>query len=344
VGEQDDGLIVFHNTITGRLVDDFQTLVRYNANNRTLDRTFGVDGETRTGASYAAVMMSPNLKLYLGTYTLDNQFDPNLRVIALNRNGRPDTTFADGSHITTLNFGRDTFLWDMAAAPDGGLYILTSAGLTKLKGENPLGINGDISGYVYNDANGSGRYELEERELQSVTIFLDDNNNGRPDAGERRTVSNHNGYYRFNNVAPGEYRIRRLVPAGLRQTGLAARLTTLEPSTMLDNVNVGITDRVQISGIIFSDVNRNGVHDPSERLLSNWRVARDTNGNGRIDGRDQFTVTDELGRYFFLDVTGSQTSVGLFAQSGWTNTTPIKQVVNFTRGQVVTVNFGQRRR
>ena len=56
--------------------------------------------------------------------------------------------------------------------------------------------------------------------VAGVTIFLDTNGSGTLDPGEESTVTKANGGYLFDDVPPGVYSVREVVPAAL---GLLAR-------------------------------------------------------------------------------------------------------------------------
>jgi serine-aspartate repeat-containing protein C/D/E len=69
---------------------------------------------------------------------------------------------------------------------------------------------GSISGAKFQDTNGNGVWNFGEPALPGVTIFLDANNNGVLDPGERSTVTDRNGNFTFANVGPGTYRVREV--------------------------------------------------------------------------------------------------------------------------------------
>jgi hypothetical protein len=46
------------------------------------------------------------------------------------------------------------------------------------------------------------------------TVFLDSNNNGRLDSGEKSTVTDKNGNFSFTGLAAGTYHVRRVFPSG----------------------------------------------------------------------------------------------------------------------------------
>jgi len=85
-------------------------------------------------------------------------------------------------------------------------------------GRAPLSSPGEISGNVYDDTNGNGTKDAGESGLGPVRVFLDANNNGCLDSNEYSTFTRLDGSYDFNNLSPGTYRVRLVVPDGRTQT------------------------------------------------------------------------------------------------------------------------------
>ena len=69
-----------------------------------------------------------------------------------------------------------------------------------------------ISGTVFNDSNASGIRESGESALSNWTVFLDQNDNRRLDAGEVSTTTDASGNYTFTGVAPGPYVVTEVLP------------------------------------------------------------------------------------------------------------------------------------
>lgn len=83
-------------------------------------------------------------------------------------------------------------------------------------GTDPLIPNltgGTIAGRVLRDGDGNGDL-TDGTPVAGATVFLDENYNNRLDAGELSQVSDASGNYLFSNLAPGNYRLGQILPAG----------------------------------------------------------------------------------------------------------------------------------
>ncbi|HDN27147.1 MAG TPA: hypothetical protein ENG03_08640 [Thioploca sp.] len=77
---------------------------------------------------------------------------------------------------------------------------------------------GEIAGIKWDDLNGDGERNENEPGMAGVTIYLDMNENGVLDEGERSTVTDEGGLYKFTGLEAGTYVVREVVPKGYRQT------------------------------------------------------------------------------------------------------------------------------
>ena len=77
---------------------------------------------------------------------------------------------------------------------------------------------GEIGGSKWNDLNGNGERDPEEPGLEGWTIYLDDNNNGELDEGERSTVTDENGEYTFSDLPTGRYIVAEVLQETWQQT------------------------------------------------------------------------------------------------------------------------------
>src|SRR3954470_4357848 len=76
----------------------------------------------------------------------------------------------------------------------------------------------DISGIVFNDVNGDGLRQAAETAAPNRSAFVDANNNGQLDSGERTVRTDSRGTYHFTGVPSGHFTIRQVLPAESEQT------------------------------------------------------------------------------------------------------------------------------
>jgi hypothetical protein len=70
---------------------------------------------------------------------------------------------------------------------------------------------GEIRGTVFEEG-------ADRRPLAGVVVYLDRNDNGQLDEGERATTTDERGEYRFDKLAPGRYTVRVVISPGERLT------------------------------------------------------------------------------------------------------------------------------
>ncbi len=96
-----------------------------------------------------------------------------------------------------------------------------------------------------------------------------------------------------------------------------------------------------ISGIKYWDTNSNQIKDTNEQVLENWEITLyKKSGSNWVE--QTTTLTNSQGQYSF---NLGQYGHGIYKveetqQTGWTNTTPLYQEVDFSRDGNFTVNFG----
>ncbi len=76
---------------------------------------------------------------------------------------------------------------------------------------------GSISGTKYRDITGNG-LTSDDTGLAGVRIYLDLNNNGSLDSGERSTLTGSNGSFSFTGLSSGNYIVREVVASGWVRT------------------------------------------------------------------------------------------------------------------------------
>ncbi|MDB5324813.1 MAG: hypothetical protein JWM57_382, partial [Phycisphaerales bacterium] len=71
-----------------------------------------------------------------------------------------------------------------------------------------------ISGFTFNDSNRNGVFDGSDSKASGKTVFLDTDNDGVLDAGEKSTVTDAGGAFRFSGLGAGMYHVRRVFPNG----------------------------------------------------------------------------------------------------------------------------------
>lgn len=203
-----------------------------------------------------------------------------------------------------------------------------------------------ISGIKWNDINGNGIYEpSSESVIPGWQVYLDLDESGTFDLGEPFTLTNGLGGYQFTGVAPGSYRVAELPALGWIQsypgvTTDQVHQVTLISGTQATGLDFGNVIKSSISGVKWLDLNGDGIRDPDEPGLPNWRIYLDLNGNGHFDEEDpsipgsvtepyvitQFddpdTPADETGWYEFDNLLPGSYQVAEEMQDGWHQSFP----------------------
>ncbi len=128
-------------------------------------------------------------------------------------------------HVEGLGYPTDTIALDY-----GQRDMTWDAGLIRT--------NGSVGDYVWLDENRDGRQDENEMGIADVLVVLEYNESGLVDDASQwrqiaETTTNESGYYRFDNLNEGYYRVRFLLPEGLTVTALNALDT--QDGYMLDS-------------------------------------------------------------------------------------------------------------
>ncbi len=194
---------------------------------------------------------------------------------------------------------------------------------------------GTIQGTKWRDVDGNGVRGASEPGLSGWTIFLDANENGTLDGGERSTVTkeddpttdaNEAGTYRFTELEPNKtYTVAEVERGNWVQTAPPGGVHTefLSPGETVEGRDFGNEPQSgDIRGVKFEDADGDGVRDDGEALLSGWTLFIDENADGDRDDAEPTAVTDESGAYAFTDLRPGTYLVGEVARDGWKQTAP----------------------
>ena len=188
--------------------------------------------------------------------------------------------------------------------------------------DNPASISGTKYEVNAGAVNGTGGVVLS-----GWIIFLDTNNNGILDSGERWTVTDVNGNYSFDNlIAGGTYYPKEVLQTGWTQIFGATPVTPTLGQTVTAK-DFGNFRNAKISGHKWNDVNGDGQWQTAAELgLAGWTIFIDANSNGALDSGETTTTTAADGSYVFENIAPGTYSVCEVAQTGWLQIYPAPAV------------------
>lgn len=190
---------------------------------------------------------------------------------------------------------------------------------------------GTVSGVVFNDINGDGTQDTGENGLSGVTVRLV--NSSGVVVGVATTGAN--GSYLFTNVTAGAYTVREADPSGYVSTTNNIVPVSVPPAGSA-TANFGDQQVGTISGLVFNDINGDGIQGPGELGLGGVLISL-VDGNGTVVAT---TTTAPDGSYTFAGVTPGAYSVGETDPSGYLSTTPNTVAITLASGAAATANFG----
>ncbi|MBC7784850.1 MAG: hypothetical protein H7144_13510 [Burkholderiales bacterium] len=220
-----------------------------------------------------------------------------------------------GAYIVRAVTGAD----ESIKAPVSGWYDVPLATDDRLGNFNfGLGqpLPASIRGIAWGDPNANGVIDAGEARADGRTIYIDTNRNNKLDSGERSTVADAQGVYKFTLLTAGTYYITRVFPAGYRLSNSASGYLTITvvPGENVTTANIGSVattttppppppppggGAASISGILWGDPNANGTIDSGEARAGARVVYIDANLNGKLDSGEKQTTSDAQGVYSF---------------------------------------------
>ncbi|MBC2665277.1 hypothetical protein H7F51_07080 [Novosphingobium flavum] len=191
-----------------------------------------------------------------------------------------------------------------------------------------------ISGTKFEDMDGDGAIENGDTGLGGFRIFIDANNSGTYNAGEKFAITAADGTWEITGLT-GAYNGMKVLEedkAGYVQTygelGYGIVGTSGNDQDGMDFANFELFD---LSGHKYEDMNGNGVVNAGDLGLEGWRVFIDndndgvvetSDGNGTWDAGEKFDFTDATG---YWEITGLDKSYNGYKvleqnQAGWVQT------------------------
>ncbi|MCZ2140075.1 MAG: hypothetical protein LC096_01655, partial [Bacteroidia bacterium] len=192
-----------------------------------------------------------------------------------------------------------------------------------------------IGDYVWNDLNRNGIQDPNEVGVAGVVVSLLDENN-KPIAS---TITDAYGYYRFDKIYSGNYKVSFTLPSGFVFSPQNAGVDTLTDSdvdpltgtTNLFSYQAGTIDISRDAGIyltqvvnatlgdrVWLDMNENGIQDPEEKGMVGITVTLYDENNKIVS----FKITDDNGLYSFKDLQPGNYRVGFSLPIGYVFSKP----------------------
>ncbi len=171
-------------------------------------------------------------------------------------------------------------------------------------------IPAQIGNFVWEDLNANGIQETGETGIKNVAVILNDCN-GTP---IETKYTDNNGFYLFDNLSPGNYKISIVKPAGyfnspsnvgnddldsdINQDGFTDCEVLISGESNL-TYDIGLYKPAQIGDKVWLDKNGNGIQENGENGVVNITVKLETCGGNQI----QTLLTDVNGNYLFGGLT-----------------------------------------
>ncbi len=185
---------------------------------------------------------------------------------------------------------------------------------------------GSIQGRVHADIDGDCQYDPGEPLLSGVVVQLLNSSGDVID----QTLTDANGEYKFDNLAPGSYGVREFTPVGYFDggesigTGSATHNGVISGNDLMTEIEVNSGETLidydfceqlpgSIRGIVYADPNQNCIVDSGEPRLEGALVQL-LNADGDVIGQ---TTTDANGEYVFDNLRPGTYGVREFTPDGY---------------------------
>ena len=142
-----------------------------------------------------------------------------------------------------------------------------------------------VRGRAFEDTDGDGALGSGERGIESLRVYLDANDNGVVDPGERSDFTDRDGAYSLPAFVPTRPIVIRQIPLPdwVATSHQDFRATLVPQRGIVYSVDFGNALPATVTGRAFHDLDVDGVNDPTEPGLGGTRVYLDDNRNGRFD-------------------------------------------------------------
>lgn len=256
----------------------------------------------------------------MGRYGFLNVKPGNYKITFTAPNSYFFTLFAQGDDQTKDSDALNGVVENIMVC-SGDLLVNFDAGLYRL---------GSISDFVWEDLNANGLQDLNESGLVNVSVSLVEIR--RDEIIEIGTqITDENGYYIFDNLKPGVYRLTFTLPDGYFFSIDNVGLNDADDSDVVGNTiedimlmsgednntyDAGMYRLASIGDFVWEDVNGNGIQDIGEPGIDGIALSLNgTSGDGNVVTSS--AITDENGYYLFDDLVPGTYNINMTLPGGF---------------------------
>jgi hypothetical protein len=204
--------------------------------------------------------------------------------------------------------------------------------------------DGSIVGTVFQDFDGDGQVDRDDRGMADVTVFLDLDRDGKLGDNEPRQPTNEIGGFVFDDLEPGDYLVRELTPEGFVQTndpqGDGQKVTAR--AGQRERLFFGNARPATLFGNVFNDLDNDGLQDVGEGGLAGALVYLDLNNDSVHQSGEPAATSGSPGGWTFAPLAPGTYVVRQVPPAGYAQTAPVAGffTVTLSGGSVTNLSFG----
>jgi hypothetical protein len=212
--------------------------------------------------------------------------------------------------------------------------------------ESRVLLSGAIQVSIINDLNASGSVDAGEPPLQGWTVFIDDDKDGFLDASETSLVTDASGQALFTNLPNGKTDVREILQGGWSASPGFADLVRVnvnnDQTTPVRFLNTQVAPVGKVTGLVWNDVNGNGIREADDTGIPGWTVFADLNTNRVLDAGEPSAITDANGIYTISNLAPGGYRIREITPAGWDTTLGFdgQSNVDITAGGTAVADFG----